>query len=85
MPSGSEKDVLRIIEQAGGETTVAHIMYIMSCYSGPYVRSVIGSLGRADYLDWLAGGRVILTNKGRRALGIEVDEWQRVATDSFEY
>ncbi|MFQ5988017.1 MAG: hypothetical protein ACE5H6_04120 [Dehalococcoidia bacterium] len=85
MPSGSEKDVLRIIAQEGGETTLGRIRYIMSCYSSDYVRSIVGSLGRKDYLDWLADGRVILANKGRRALGIAVDEWHRVSTDSFEY
>ena len=85
MPRGSEKDVLRIIEQAGGETTLGHIKYIMSCYSSGYIRSIVGSLGRHDYLDWLAGGRILITDKGRRALGIEVDKWQRVGTDSFEF
>jgi len=85
MPSGSEKDVLRIIEQAGGETTVGHVRSIMACYSSGYLRSVLGTLGRGDYLDWLAGGRLLITDKGRRSLGIEVDKWQRVGTDSFEF
>lgn len=85
MPSGSEKDVLRLIEQEGGETTMGHIRNIFSCYSSDYVRSIVGSLGRADYLDWLAGGRILITDKGRQALGIEVDKWDRVSTDSFEF
>lgn len=85
MPSGSEKDVLRIVVQEGGECKLGKIMYVMSCYSSNYVRSIVGSLARADYLDWLAGGRILLTDKGRRALGIEVDEWQRVGTDTFDY
>ena len=71
MPSGSERDVLRIIVQEGGETTLGHVKYIMSCYSGDYVRSIVGSLGRHDYLDWLARGRIILT----RGEGI----WSRAA------
>jgi len=85
MPSGSEKDVLRIVHQEGGECGLGKILSVMSCYSSNYTRSVVGSLARADYLDWLAGNRIMLTDKGRRALGIEVDQWQRVGTDSFEY
>lgn len=79
MPSGSEKDVLVIVAQQGGETTLGTIIRNMPCYSGPYVRSVVYSLGTHDYLDWRASGRIVLTDKGKKAVRLTDDDWEAIA------
>lgn len=84
MPSGSEKDVLRMIAGEGGQTTIGRIIRSMPCYSLHYTRSVVASLGRHDYLDWKAGGRVELTKKGKQSLGISDEEWQAMLTEREE-
>lgn len=79
MPSGSEKDVLVIVAQQGGETTLGTIIRNMPCYSGQYVRSIVYSLGTHDYLDWQASGRIVLTDKGRKVVRLTDDDWEAIA------
>lgn len=78
MPSGSEKDVLMIIAEEGGETTFGRIVRTMPCYSAQYVRCVVRSLGTHDYLDWLAGGKILLTEKGKQSLRLSEEQWQEI-------
>lgn len=79
MPSGSEKDVLMIVADEGGESTLGRITRSMPCYSGQYTRCVVRSLGEHDYLDWKASGQILLTVKGRRALRLTEEQWKEIA------
>ena len=76
MPSGSEKDVLRIVAEEGGEATLGRLIRSFPCYSGQYTRCVVRSMATHDYLDWLAGGKIILTDKGRKAIGMTEEKFQ---------
>ena len=78
MPSGSEKDVLKIVAEEGGDSTLGRIIRSMPCYSGQYVRCVVRSLGTHDYLDWLAGGKIVLTDKGRQSIGMSHEAFQEL-------
>lgn len=71
MPSGTEKDILKFIDQEGGETSIGAIRGLLACYGSDYVKTVCGSLGRQDYLDWFKDGTIRLTDKGWKALGKE--------------
>lgn len=81
MPSGSEKDVLIIIAQDGGESTLRRVIRKMPCYSAQYVRCVVRSLGTHDYLDWKASGLLTLTGKGRQSLGLSEEDWQAMVAE----
>ena len=76
MPSGSEKDVLRIVAEEGGEATLGRLIRSFPCYSGQYTRCVVRSMATHDYLDWLATGKIILTDKGRKAIGMTEEKFQ---------
>lgn len=78
MPSGSEKDVLMIVAEEGGESTLGRITRRMPCYSGQYTRCVVRSLGTHDYLDWKASGQILLTAKGRQALRLTEEDWKEI-------
>ena len=84
MPSGSEKDVLTIVAQEGGESTLRRITRSMPCYSGQYVRCVVRSLGTHDYLDWKASGEILLTAKGRQALRLSEEDWKGIIAKKEE-
>ena len=79
MPSGSEKDVLMIVAEEGGESTLGRIIRRMPCYSGQYTRCVVRSLGTHDYLDWKASGQILLTAKGRQSLRLSQEDWKEIA------
>ena len=79
MPSGREKDVLMIVAEEGGESTLGRITRRMPCYSGQYTRCVVRSLGTHDYLDWKASGQILLTAKGRQALRLTEEDWKEIA------
>jgi len=84
MPSGSEKDVLRIVAEEGGEATLGRLIRSFPCYSGQYTRCVVRSMATHDYLDWLAGGKIVLTDKGRRAIGINEETFQVIVAEKEE-
>lgn len=73
--------MLKIIADEGGETTVGRIIRNMPCYTGHYTRSVIASLGRHDYLDWMKGGKVVLTKKGAQSLRLSEEDWAKITAD----
>ncbi|MCG2676972.1 hypothetical protein L6386_00175, partial [bacterium] len=55
MPSGSELEVLKIIDEEGGSTVIQVISKRMRVEPS-YARLLCNSLGRADYIDVLASG-----------------------------
>lgn len=68
MPSGSELEVLKIIEEKGGKATIVLISQRMKIETS-YARLLCISLGRADYIDVLASNECRITPKGKQFLG----------------
>jgi len=68
MPSGTEQQALKAIEEAGGEATIVTVASKLRIETS-YARLLCNSLGRADYIDVLATGICRITHKGKRALG----------------
>lgn len=66
MVSGSELEVLKIVEEKGGETTV-HAVARKMAINTDYARLICRGLAKADYLDIL-GGKLVLTPKGKGEL-----------------
>ncbi len=68
MPTTDEKNILKILEEEGGELCEANI----SGYMGlrlDYLRSILDFMGRRDLIDVMANGRINIADKGWRALG----------------
>jgi len=71
MPTTDEKNVLKILEEEGGERGELHEVKI-SRYMGlrlDYIRSILSSMGRRDLVDASANGKVRVAAKGWSALG----------------
>jgi len=71
MPTTDEKNILKILEEEGGELGELHEVKI-SRYMGlrlDYLRSILDSMGRRDLIDVFANGKVNIADKGWRALG----------------
>jgi len=69
MVSGSEREVLKIIRDEGGETNLRLLAHKLGSPWGlDYVRLICNSLGRADYIDVLSSGKLRITAKGKAAV-----------------
>ena len=71
MPTTDEKNILKILEEEGGELGELSEVKI-SRYMGlrlDYLRTVLGSMGRRNLIDVFVNGRVQIIDKGWRALG----------------
>ncbi len=71
MPSTDEKNILKILEEEGGELGELHEVKI-SRYMGlrlDYIRSILDSMGRRNLIDVFTNGRITIADKGWRALG----------------
>ena len=68
MPTVDEGNVLKIVEKEGGQSTEAKIAKYMGLRLD-YVRTILESMGRRDFIDVFARGKVKLAEKGWRALG----------------
>ncbi len=67
MVSGTELEVLKIINEAGGHTTIQAVSRKQKIEPN-YARLLCTSLGKADYIDVLASGTGKITLKGKSAL-----------------
>ena len=67
MVSGTELEILKIIDEAGGQTTIQAVSRKQKVEPN-YARLLCTSLGKADYIDVLASGICRMTPKGTRAL-----------------
>ena len=68
MPTPDEKNVLKILDEEGGELTEGKIVKHMGVRLD-YMRIILESMGRRDFIDVFASGKVRLAEKGWRALG----------------
>ena len=69
MPTADERNVLEILDEEGGQSTEAKIAKYMGLRLD-YVRTILlGSLGRRDFIDIFASGKIELAEKGWKALG----------------
>ena len=68
MPSPDERNVLKILDEESGQSTEAKIAKYMGLRLD-YVRTILESMGRRDFIDVFARGKVKLAEKGWRALG----------------
>ena len=68
MPTTDEKRVLEIIDEEGGECKEGKVSREMGLRLD-YIRTILGSMGRRDYIDVLKGGKVRIANKGWKSLG----------------
>ena len=67
MPTGSELQALKIVNEEGGETPIQVVSRKMRIETG-YARLLCVSLARADYIDLLGTGICRITAKGKVAL-----------------
>ena len=70
MPTPDEKKILEIIDDEGGETKETGISRQMGLRLD-YLRSILDSMGRRDYIDVFKGGKIRIAQKGWKALGKE--------------
>ena len=68
MPTSDEKKALEIIDEEGGECSEVKVSQEMGLRLD-YVRTILGSMGRRDYVDVLKGGKVRIAHRGWKALG----------------
>ncbi|MBU1035670.1 MAG: hypothetical protein ABIK21_03550 [bacterium] len=68
MPTCNEREILKIIDEEGGECSEVKISRCMGL-GLTYVRSMLVSMGIRDYIDVFRSGKVIIADKGWRALG----------------
>ena len=68
MPTTDEKNILKILDEEGGELSEVKISRYMGLRLD-YIRSILDSMGRRDLIDVLASGKVNIADKGWRALG----------------
>lgn len=71
MPTTDEKNILKILEEEGGELGELHEVKI-SKFIGlrlDYLRSILSSMGRRDLIDVFGNGKTKIADKGWRALG----------------
>jgi len=67
MPTGSELQALKIINEEGGEIPIQVVSRRMRIETG-YARLLCTSLARADYIDLLGTGICRITAKGKVVL-----------------
>ena len=68
MPTSNESEILKIIDEEGGECSEVKISRCMGL-GLTYVRSMLVSMGIRDYIDVFRSGKIIIADKGWRALG----------------
>jgi len=68
MPSGTEHQALKAIEDYGGEASISQVAQSLRINTS-YAQLLCNSLGRTDYIDVFASGICKITPKGKRALG----------------
>ena len=68
MATRDERDVLKIIEEEGGETNEVKISNSMGLRL-VYTRAILDSMGRRGLIDVLRGGKVRIGDKGFAVLG----------------
>ncbi len=71
MPTTDEKNILKILEEEGGEPGELNEVKL-SRYMGlrlDYIRSILDSMGRRNLVDVFKNGKVNIADKGWRALG----------------
>ncbi len=67
MPSGTEAEALKRISEAGGRIDVRALARKMGRNTS-YINTVCRSLGKADYIDYLASGTCVITPKGEETV-----------------
>jgi len=65
--SGTELEALKRINEAEGKIDYRTLARKMG-YNSSYMNIICRSLGKADYIDYLASGMCILTPKGEEEL-----------------
>jgi len=68
MPTPDEKKILKIIDEEGGESNTVKISNAMGLRLD-YLRSILDSMGRRDYIDVFRNGKVRIARKGWQVLG----------------
>lgn len=68
MATRDERTVLEILEEEGGQSNEVKIARSMALRLD-YVRTILGSMGRRDFIDILASGKIRLAEKGWKVLG----------------
>ncbi|NQT48965.1 MAG: hypothetical protein HQ578_08335 [Chloroflexi bacterium] len=66
-PTGTELDALKRIGENAGRVDYRNLAHQMGC-SSSYMNLICRSLGSADYIDYKASGKCVLTTKGREEL-----------------
>jgi len=68
--SGTELDALKRIGEAGGKIDVRALAGRMG-YNTSYMNIICRSLGKADYIDYLASGMCVITPKGEEEVKLK--------------
>ncbi len=67
MPGGTEFEALKRINEAGGRIDARALARRMG-YNTSYISIICRSLGKADYIDYLASGMCVITPKGEEEI-----------------
>ncbi len=68
MPSPDENKILRFMGEEDGQSSIVAVARMMGVRVD-YARSICESLGRRDFIDVSANGKLGLTEKGWKAIG----------------
>lgn len=68
MATPDEREILKIVEEEGGEAHEVTISRGMGLRLD-YIRSILASMGMRDYIDVSRSGKVTIADKGWRVLG----------------
>ncbi|MCK4244067.1 MAG: hypothetical protein KAX20_00410 [Candidatus Omnitrophica bacterium] len=81
MPTPDEKRALDIIDEEGGECSELKVSQEIGLRL-VYIRTILNSMGRRDYVDVLKGGKVRIAHRGWKALGKQpkfLTPWESLA------
>ncbi len=70
MPSPDENKIMRFLDEGGGQSTVVKVARELGVRID-YARIICESIGRRDFIDVSANGKLGLTEKGWKAIGKE--------------
>ena len=68
MATPDEREILKIIDAEGGESTVGKVASKMGLDTS-YCRVILNSMGRNDYIDVFRDGKLRILSKGWSSLG----------------
>jgi hypothetical protein len=82
MATPNENKILKILKEAGGESTARKIASKMGFDSG-YTRVILNDMGRHDIIDVFNNGKVRIAYKGWIMLGEKVEDHRQSGMNRY--